>query len=126
MARKRPSGSSDGGNESAGAVKTSESKIEEFAADLGHVLGIAQNKAESWLEQRGRIAEQLTTVRDTANKLLAQLTGATTRAAGVGRGRPRGSKNKAGKKKRTMSAAARKAISDAQKKRWAAQKAAKK
>src|SRR5688572_29791598 len=45
------------------------------------------------------------------------------------RGRPAGSKNKtkgARKGRRKMSAAARKAISDAQKKRWAKQKAGKK
>ena len=44
------------------------------------------------------------------------------------RGRPPGSKNvaiKGTRKRRKMSAAARKRISDAQKKRWAAQKAAK-
>ena len=49
--------------------------------------------------------------------------------AGVrGPGRPAGSKNVApvARKKRKMSAAARKAISDAQKKRWAKQKAAEK
>jgi hypothetical protein len=70
--------------------------------------------------------------------ILAQLQGAlasTLRTvegvAGIGpkRGRPPGSKNNtAGAKKgrRKMSAAARKAISDAQKKRWAKQKAASK
>jgi hypothetical protein len=50
-------------------------------------------------------------------------------ASGAKRGRPAGSKNKttgARKGRRKMSAAARKAIGDAQRKRWAAQKAAKK
>ena len=50
-----------------------EGKLEEFAEDLGKLLGHAQNKAESWLGQRKAIAANLIGLRDTATKLLAQL-----------------------------------------------------
>ena len=112
-----------------------ESKMVDFAEDLGRLLGTAQAKAEGWLGQRQAIATQLAQIRDTATKYLQELSGSAASLAGAiqrgRRGRPAGSKNKrgpgrpkgSGKKKRTMSAAARKAISDAQKKRWAAQKA---
>jgi hypothetical protein len=115
-------------------------KIEEFAEDLGRLLGTAQRKAEGWLGQREAIVKHLTGVRDTASKLLADLghqaqsaaTAAGKAYARRRRGRPAGSKNKsgiasvAGKTRRTMSAKARKAISMAQKARWAKQKAAEK
>jgi hypothetical protein len=114
-----------------------EHKIEEFAEDLGRLLGTAQRKAEGWLGQREAIVKHLTGVRDTASKLLADLghqaqsaaTAASKAYTGKRRGRPAGSKNKSGiiivggKTKRTMSAKARKAISMAQKARWAKQKA---
>ena len=104
-----------------------EAKLEGFAEDLGKLLGQAKNKAESWLGQRKAIAEQLTNLRDTANRLLSQL------GVGGGRqpGRPRkpvaddGSSSVAvtrKSKKRTMSAEARARISAAQKARWAKQK----
>lgn len=110
-----------------------ESKLEDFAADLGTLLGHAQNKAEGWLNQRKAVAEQLATIRDTASRLLAQL-GIAEAPPSARRGRKPGAKNrvqatatptatKPAKKKRTMSASARKAISDAQKARWAKQKA---
>ncbi len=50
-----------------------EGKLEEFAEDLGKLLGQAQNKAESWLGQRKAIAANLVGLRDTATRLLAQL-----------------------------------------------------
>lgn len=111
-----------------GNIAATESKIEGFAADLGTLLGSARSKAEGWLGQRKEIAAHLEDIRDTAANLLEQLGHS---AAGVVRssrkpGRPAASKNAGvtGKKKRTMSAKARAAISAAQKKRWAAQKAA--
>jgi hypothetical protein len=76
-------------------------------------------KAEQQLER------QLGNVRGAITSLRGGETGAR-------RGRPVGSKNKkgiiivGGKKKRKMSAKARKAISDAQKARWAKQKAGEK
>src|SRR5262245_38956998 len=95
--------------------------IEGFAEDLGRLLGTAQSKAEGWLGQRHLIAKQLEQIRDTASGLLSQLTG------GVRAGRR--AARSAGKvrvvRKRNLSPAARKAISDAQKRRWAAVRAAK-
>ena len=64
-----------------------ESKLVDFAEDLGRILGETTRKAESWLGQRQQVAQQLTTIRDTAAKLLEQL-GAATSAA-VRRGRPK-------------------------------------
>jgi hypothetical protein len=128
-----------------GTIVTTEHKIEEFAEDLGKMLGQARSKAEGWLGQRQQIVKNLTQLRDEATKLLADLghgaavagrrgRRAVTKAIGRvkrGPGRPAGSKNAAVgtsgvKKKRTMSAKARAAISAAQKKRWAKQKAAEK
>ena len=101
-------------------------KLEDFAADLGKLLGTAQTKAEGWLSQRAHIVEQLTAVRDTASKLLRDLgheaASLARRGGGAGKrgpGRPKGR----AKPRRKLSAKARKAISDAQKRRWAAQKA---
>jgi hypothetical protein len=114
-----------------------EHKIEEFAEDLGRLLGTARAKADRWLGQRQAIVKQLTGLRDEATTLLNQLgheaaasgrrgrRAASALVAGIQKrspGRPKGS----GKKKRTMSAKARKAISEAQKARWAKQKASEK
>jgi hypothetical protein len=120
---------------SISALRKSQARIEGFAEDLGNLLGTARAKAENWMGQRRTIVKNLTELRDTATKLLSDLGHQAERMAR--RGRPAGSRNAAPakrgpgrpagsgrKKKRKMSAAARKAISDAQKKRWAAQKAA--
>ena len=123
-------------------IAAAEHKIEGFAEDLGKMLGHARTKAEGWMGQRQAIVKSLTELRDEASKLLSQLghdaavagrrgrKAVETAVAGIRRkpGRPKGSKNAiiivGGKKKRTMSAKARKAISMAQKARWAKQKAA--
>jgi hypothetical protein len=116
---------------------TTEQKIEDFAEDLGRMLGTARAKAEGWLGQRQAIAKHLSDIRDTASKLLSDLGHEAQRVvrrgrpAGSGRGpgRPKrgpGRRAGSGRKRRTMSAEARKAISEAQKRRWAAQKAAEK
>jgi hypothetical protein len=118
-----------GGTE-AGSGKS----IEGFAEDLGRILGEARNKAEGWLSQRTAIVKQLTQLRDEASKLLTDLghraqsivnrtAAGSKNAAKRGPGRPKGS---GVKKRRTMSAKARAAISAAQKARWAKQKAAEK
>jgi hypothetical protein len=100
------------------------SKIEDFAEDLGRLLGSARVKAEGWLGQRQNVAKQLEQIRDTASGLLNQLTGKPERRR---RGRaktpqpvvPMGTLP--GKRpKRTLSAKARAAMSRAQKARWAA------
>lgn len=116
-----------------------EAKIEEFAEDLGRLLGTARVRAENWIAQREQIAKHLQEIRDTANHLYVQLVGAgnsRVRAAGSprrerttpsatpsaeperaqrGPGRPRGSR----KRKRTLSPEARERIRQAQLKRWA-------
>jgi hypothetical protein len=97
----------------------SEHKLDEFAADLGRLLGTAQSKAEGWLSQRTAIVKQLTAVRDTAVKLLKEL---GQHAGAPAKGREAGHAG-SGKPRRRLSAKARKAISDAQKRRWAARKA---
>src|SRR4051794_9875686 len=97
-----------------------EQKLEHFAEDLGRMLGTARAKAEGWLGQRQAIVKNLTELRDTASKLLSDLghqteqevrrgrkvrqaSAATDGAIKRGPGRPAGS----GRKKRTMSTAAR-------------------
>src|SRR3954452_4541593 len=105
---------------------STEAAIGNFAEDLGKMLGHARSKAEGWLGQREAIVKNLTQLRDEATKLLSQLGHDAQTIVRRGRkpGRPAGSKNVSvvaggeignGKKKRTMSAKARKAISDAQK-----------
>src|SRR5262245_57430804 len=114
-----------------------DSKIEDFAEELGRLLGTAEAKAKGWLSQREQISKTLAGIRDTANSLLSQLGERATSVASAvrrgRRGRPPGSGKRGpgrpkgtGKKKRTMSAKARAAISAAQKKRWAKVRAEKK
>jgi hypothetical protein len=136
--RRRQQGTVPNGPE-AGASRATESAVLGFAEDLGRILGVAQGKAEDWLNQRKAISDQLAQIRDTATKYLQQITEgaedvvATYLPRSRRRGRPPGSTGKrpgpgrppgSGKKKRTMSATARQAISDAQKRRWAKQKKA--
>jgi len=103
--------------------------IEGFAEDLGRLLGTAQAKAQGWIGQRQTIAKQLQQIRDTASGLLADL---TSKSSAVGRGRRRAvaAATAVGsgivRRKRRLSKKARKAISDAQKRRWAAVRAARK
>jgi len=52
---------------------TTKQKIEDFAEDLGKLLGSARSKAESWLSQRKAIVKHLSEVRDAASGVLAQL-----------------------------------------------------
>lgn len=114
-------------------IEAAENKIEEFAEDLGRLLGNARSKAEGWMGQRKAISEHLAGIRDTATGLLAQLginEGASA-APTAKRGRPRARAAAVvaspapapavteGKKPRTMSPEARARISAAQKKRWA-------
>jgi hypothetical protein len=131
MAKTEKSGSS-----AAGQDKAADSRVEAFAEDLGRLLGTAQSKAEGWLGQRKEIVKHLSDIRDTAARLLTDLGHQAERA--VRRGRPSGSKNKPAapvehaaqpisrKKRRKMSAEARERIAEAQRKRWAAKKAAEK
>src|SRR5215218_6993803 len=54
-------------------VQAEEDKVEEFAHDLGRLLGDARSKAEGWLGQRKAIAAHLSGIRDTATSLLGRL-----------------------------------------------------
>ena len=111
------------------AAEKAETRLEEFAEDLGRLLGQAQHKAASWLDQRNAIADHLIGLRDTASRLLAQLgvpesgRSASGRASTASAGRRAGGRRTAGKKKRVMSAEARAKIAAAQRARWARQKA---
>ncbi len=125
----------------AKTASSTDERIEAFAEDLGRVLGTARAKADSWLGQRQAIVKQLTQLRDEASALLNQLGHQAAAAGRRGRrvadsfiegfqrrepGRPKGAQNRpvGGKRRRRkMSAAARAAISRAQKARWAKQKA---
>ena len=108
-------------------TEAAEGKTEEFAEDLGKLLEAAKAKAENWIGKKSAIAEHLSDIRNTASELLEQLTGGVATpqpaASAKRRGRPPGSGRK---RKRTMSLEARKAISDAQKARWAKQRRAQK
>jgi hypothetical protein len=116
-------------------IVAAEHKLEEFAEDLGKLLGNARNKAEGWIGQRDSIAKYLTGIQDTASSLLAQL-GVTSAGRPAIKAKPGQPRTKAGapasatpappavsatggKAPRTMSAEARARISAAQKKRWA-------
>ena len=107
-----------------------DSKIEDFAEELGTLLGNAQAKAEGWLSQRTQIAKSLEGIRDTASKLLSDLGHQAQRVARRGRlaGRRiplrRAPAATVIPKRRKMSAAARARISAAQKARWAKVRAA--
>ena len=106
-------------------------KIEEFAEDLGRLLGQARGKAENWLDQRNTIVKNLTELRDTATKLLADLghqaENQVAKVTGKRLGRPPGTRKAAPTPietaKRVLSPEARQRISDAQKARWASVKA---
>ena len=126
MARKR---SVDGGS----VAGPTEQKILDFAEDLGRVLGTAERKAQDRLNRRQDVVKQLTALRERADSLLSRLGGGLP-AAIKRRGRPpalppgpalAAEAAEAGRKRSKLSARARKAIADAQRKRWAAYKAAK-
>lgn len=127
------------------AVQTTrdlEGRIIDFAEDLGAMLGTAQKKAATWLEQRSTLADQLTKIRDTANEMLGQLTDGGANMAGAvrrgrarvmktahgmgmrrGPGRPKGSTNKTRKGVRTVSEETRRKMAEAAKRRWAERQA---
>src|ERR1700732_2930219 len=75
---------------------STEHKLEEFAEDLGGLLGTARAKAEGWLGQRQEIVKHLSEIRDTATKLLSDLGHQSQEVVHRGRrGRPPGSLNHA-------------------------------
>jgi hypothetical protein len=119
------------------SASTSGESVEQFAEDLGRLLGTVQAKAEGWVGQRDEIAKRLTEIRDTASQLLQQLgnrgAAAVRRAAAPAAGarqnaqlvatrRPAPAKT-SGRKKRVFSAETREKMRLAQLKRWAAHRA---
>ncbi len=104
-----------------------EQKIEDFAEDLGKLLGHAQNKAQGWLGQRKQIVDYLEGIRNTASGLLDQLGHVSGTAAGkatrayrqTAKTQPEEVVAKAKRATRELSAEARASIAAAQKKRWA-------
>lgn len=135
----RAAGNRNDRESGGGAVPSrAERRIEEFAEDLGRLLGTARAKAEGWIGQRRNVARRLEEIRDTAGELLKRLGGGWKSADRAVRAdspaataRPRKAAAPPDtppaappqpRKKRTMSAAARQAISEAQKARWARQK----
>ena len=91
-----------------------------FAEDLGRLLGTAQSRAAKWIGERQMIAKQLQQIRDTSSQLLGELATAAVRGRRAAIGAA-----VVVRRRRNLSAKARKAISDAQKRRWAAVRAAK-
>jgi len=115
---------SQGKSRRATGIGPVEQKFLNFAEDLGRVLGAAEAKAHVWLNQRKSVVDQLSAIRDKANGLIATLSSDAHRGGKSKAARP--AKAAVKRVKRQLSAAARKAISDAQKARWAKYKAAKK
>src|SRR6185369_12878188 len=81
-----------------------EHQIEDFAEELGRLLGNAKAKADSWLDQRQQIAKALEGVRDTASGLLSKL-GHEALAVVKRRGRPAAAAKSAGEAPTTAPAA---------------------
>ena len=98
-----------------------QSKIGDFAEDLGRLLGSAERKATEWLDQRQTVATQLTAIRDKATALLTQL-GRGSSDAPQRRKRGSSAKRTSGSKKRVVSAETRAKMAAAQQKRWAAKR----
>ncbi len=107
-------------------AKRRNAKVEEFTLELGRVLGTARAKADHWLGQRREIVKHLTDVRDAASRLLADLGHEAGRIGQRANREVHVVVQEGARKRRTLSAAARKAISDAQKRRWAAVRGKKK
>jgi hypothetical protein len=113
-------------------------RISEFADDLTELLGKAREKAEGWIGQRQKVSAHLLEIRDTATELLSKLGGlatapSATRSRTAARRRPRRAASQdtaaavaPAPRTRLMSPEARKAISDAQKARWARHRRARK
>src|SRR5687768_12889975 len=107
-----------------GRTTPAQSKIEDFAEDLGRLLGTARAKAQGWLGQRQNVGRQLEQIRDTASSLLTQLGNVALGRRGRKPGRPRKAAGprataSGASPRRKLSAKARAAISRAQKRRWA-------
>ena len=106
-------------------ITPAEQRVEERTDDMAQMLDAARARAEGWLSQKHHIKRHLEGIRDTASTLLEQMghspagRPANVRQVTLVTGQSNNLRNP-----RAMSAEARKRISEAQRKRWAAQKAA--
>jgi hypothetical protein len=113
-------------------MAAAEQKLENFVEDMGEVLSTVRTRAEGWLSQRQRITKTLSEIRDTAAGLLQELGHQADVAARRVRGR-RGRRRAASaasasggtRKRRVFSAETRARMAEAQRRRWAAQRASK-
>jgi hypothetical protein len=113
--------------EDSTGARSEQGALADFAEDLGRLLGSAERKATTWLDQRKAVGDQLAAIRDKASELLSQLgvSGSTSTPA-ARRGRRTGAARAAGTRKRApMSAEAREKIAAAQRRRWAKARRAK-
>ena len=102
--------------------------VMDWAEDLGRLLGTAETKAKGWIDQRKAVSQQLEGIRDTASRLLEQLSGSSVAALALipRKGRPPG-KNKAAspaapvlkKRRGGMTPEGRARVAEAQRARWA-------
>jgi len=102
--------------------------LEEIASEVGRLFGTTESHARKWLEQRQNLLEALSTVRDKANNLMAELgAGGTSSKRKSGRT----PKNAAGpltdtprkvRGRRKMSDATRARMKRAAQRRWAGKK----
>lgn len=109
-----------------------ERQIVSIAEGLGTFLGQAEAQWNAWRGEREQVVKSLTTIRDRATKLLAEVGEAVQNGASQvrRRGRPAGSQNRPktamarkGRRKGGLSPEGRAAIVAAQKARWAAVRA---
>jgi hypothetical protein len=131
MAKKGP------GQRSTQQGQSASKAMVDFAEDLGRLLGTAQAKASNWLNQRKNVIDELTQLRDTANRLLRDLSGESAGSAtrGMKRGRRTAAADTSAARATTpgvrrsgrpkMSPAARKAVSRRMRKYWADRRKAK-
>ena len=95
-------------------------KMVKAAETVGSTLGSVMARVDAWMAQREEIARDLRAAADQLMSGESPLPWLRSKSAAAAKG-----KRTAGTgRKRTMSAAARKRISDAQKARWAKQKSA--
>ena len=106
-------------------ISPAEQKIEERTDDMAQMLDAARARAEGWLSQKHHIKRHLEGIRDTASALLEKMghspagRPANVRQVTIVTGQSNNLRNP-----RTISAEGRARIAEAQRKRWAAQKAA--
>lgn len=110
-------------------ARAAEQTFDDFADELGRILGRAQSKAESWLGQRKLIAARLIGVRNAANNLLTQLgvEPPVSRASRRNQDHATATSEKPRpRQRRTLSADGRARIAAAQRARWARERAGRK